>query len=237
MITRIGSDNLLMAYSHVAHDCVLGDRIVLANGVQLGGHVQVEDYAVIGALAGIHQFVRVGESAIVGAGSMVSQDVPPFCNATGDRARLIGLNSVGSRRRGLEAALPALKRAFACSSARAAQRLGDRAAAGRTPRRPEVERLLFSSSAPSAVSSCSRLAGWPRGVGARGAGAVMVARGLIAATDGFRPLARRGAGDLSRRRRARGETEPDLAITSLLTWIPSGARGDASRSEPDVAAR
>ena len=112
MITRIGSDNLLMAYSHVAHDCMLGDRIVLANGVQLGGHVQVEDYAVIGALAGIHQFVRVGESAIVGAGSMVSQDVPPFCNATGDRARLIGLNSVGIRRRGLEAALPALKRAY-----------------------------------------------------------------------------------------------------------------------------
>ena len=101
MLTRLGHGNLLMNYSHIAHDCVLGDRTIVANGAQLGGHVVIEDCVVIGALSGIHQFVRLGESAIIGAGSMVSQDVPPFCNATGDRARLHGLNSIGLKRRGL----------------------------------------------------------------------------------------------------------------------------------------
>ena len=112
METRVGDDNLLMAYSHVAHDCAVGSNVVLANGVQLGGHVTIEDYAILGALSGIHQFVRIGESAIVGAGSMVSQDVPPYCNATGDRARLIGLNTIGIRRRGLEGSIAALKGAY-----------------------------------------------------------------------------------------------------------------------------
>jgi UDP-N-acetylglucosamine acyltransferase len=113
MVTRIGSGNLLMNYVHVAHDCILGDANILANGVQLGGHVTIESYVVVGALSGVHQFVRLGESAIIGAGSMVSQDVPPFCNATGDRARLHGLNALGLKRRGLspEQTL-ALKRAF-----------------------------------------------------------------------------------------------------------------------------
>jgi UDP-N-acetylglucosamine acyltransferase len=101
-----------MNYAHVAHDCIVGSHNVIANGVQLGGHVQVHDWAVLGALSGIHQFVRIGESAIVGAGSMVSQDVPPFCNATGDRARLHGLNTVGLRRRDLGLAATALKQAY-----------------------------------------------------------------------------------------------------------------------------
>ncbi len=113
MLTRIGNGNLLMNYSHIAHDCLLSDRIIVANGVQLGGHVIIDDGAVLGALAGIHQFVRIGESAIVGAGSMVSQDVPPFCNATGDRATLHGLNSLGLKRRGLsDETIRALKRAY-----------------------------------------------------------------------------------------------------------------------------
>ena len=113
MITRVGSGNLLMNYSHIAHDCILGDRVVVANGVQLGGHVTIEDGVVLGALAGIHQFVRIGESALVGAGSMVSLDVPPFCNATGDRATLHGLNSVGLKRRGFsDETIAALKRAY-----------------------------------------------------------------------------------------------------------------------------
>jgi UDP-N-acetylglucosamine acyltransferase len=113
MLTRIGNGNLLMNYSHIAHDCLLGDHNTVANGVQLGGHVAIEHGAVLGALAGIHQFVRVGESAIVGAGSMVSQDVPPFCNATGDRATLHGLNSVGLKRRGIsDETIHALKRAY-----------------------------------------------------------------------------------------------------------------------------
>jgi UDP-N-acetylglucosamine acyltransferase len=113
MVTRVGNGNLLMNYSHIAHDCILGDRIVVANGVQLGGHVTIEDGAVLGALSGIHQFVRIGESALVGAGSMVSQDVPPFCNATGDRATLHGLNTLGLKRRGFsDSAIAALKRAY-----------------------------------------------------------------------------------------------------------------------------
>jgi UDP-N-acetylglucosamine acyltransferase len=113
METRLGDDNLLMNYVHVAHDCRVGDHNVIANGVQLGGHVTIESFTVLGALSGLHQFVKVGESAIVGAGSMVSQDVPPFCNATGDRARLRGLNTLGLKRRGLSAeAMHALKRAY-----------------------------------------------------------------------------------------------------------------------------
>jgi len=85
---------------HVAHDCLLGHHNILANGAQLGGHCVIEDYVFVGALVGIHQFVKIGESAILGAGAMVSQDVAPFCNATGDRARLHGLNLIGLKRRG-----------------------------------------------------------------------------------------------------------------------------------------
>jgi UDP-N-acetylglucosamine acyltransferase len=99
MVTRVGDQNLLMNYSHIGHDCRLGHHNIVANGAQLAGHVIVEDWVVVGALVGIHQFVRVGESAILGAGAMVSQDVPPFCNATGDRAVLHGLNLVGLKRR------------------------------------------------------------------------------------------------------------------------------------------
>lgn len=113
MLTRVGNRNLLMNYSHVAHDCILGDRNIVANGTQLGGHVTIESGVVIGALCGIHQFARLGESAIIGAGSMVSQDVPPFCNATGDRATLHGLNSLGLKRRGLDAAtIRAIRQAY-----------------------------------------------------------------------------------------------------------------------------
>ncbi|HVM98131.1 MAG TPA: acyl-ACP--UDP-N-acetylglucosamine O-acyltransferase [Candidatus Acidoferrales bacterium] len=113
MITRVGNGNLLMNYTHVAHDCRIGDHNIVANGVQLAGHVTIEDYVVLGALSAIHQFGRVGESAITGAGSMVSQDVPPFCNATGDRATLHGLNSVGLKRRGFSAeTIGKIKRAY-----------------------------------------------------------------------------------------------------------------------------
>jgi UDP-N-acetylglucosamine acyltransferase len=99
MTTRIGDQNLLMNFSHIGHDCLLGSHNIVANGAQLAGHVVIEDYVVVGALVGIHQFVKIGESAILGAGAMLSQDVAPFCNATGDRARLHGLNLVGLKRR------------------------------------------------------------------------------------------------------------------------------------------
>jgi UDP-N-acetylglucosamine acyltransferase len=104
MLTRVGDDCLIMNYAHVAHDCLVGNHVIVANGAQLGGHVTVQDFVVVGALAGIHQFVKIGESAILGAGAMVSLDVAPFCNATGDRATLHGLNLLGLRRRQLSAA-------------------------------------------------------------------------------------------------------------------------------------
>jgi UDP-N-acetylglucosamine acyltransferase len=100
MVTRVGDGNLLMMYCHIAHDCILGSHNIIANGATLGGHVVIEDYVIVGGLVGIHQFTKIGRGAILGAGSMVSKDVPPYCNATGDRARLHGLNLEGLKRRG-----------------------------------------------------------------------------------------------------------------------------------------
>ncbi len=101
-ITTVGSDNFIMAYVHIAHDCLIGNHIVMANAATLGGHVRVEDYAVIGGLTGVHQFVRIGAYSMVGACSAVSLDVPPFVSAVGNRAELFGLNIVGLRRQGFD---------------------------------------------------------------------------------------------------------------------------------------
>ena len=101
-VTRVGSDCLLMAYSHVAHDCQLGDRVVISNAVEMAGHVLIEDWAVIGGLTAIHQFVRIGRHAIVGGATALRKDVPPFVKAAGNPASLFGLNSVGLQRRGFD---------------------------------------------------------------------------------------------------------------------------------------
>ncbi|MEW6490229.1 MAG: acyl-ACP--UDP-N-acetylglucosamine O-acyltransferase [Thermodesulfobacteriota bacterium] len=101
-VTRVGSDCLLMAYSHVAHDCLLGNRVILANAATLAGHVTVEDFAGIGGLTAVHQFVRIGEQAYVGGCSAVVMDIPPFCTASGNRAKLFGLNLEGLKRRGFD---------------------------------------------------------------------------------------------------------------------------------------
>ena len=98
--TIIGSRNLFMAYTHIAHDCVIGDEVILANATQLAGHVTIESRAVLGSMSAVHQFCRVGELAMVGANAMVAADLAPFCLAQGDRATLRGLNLVGLKRRG-----------------------------------------------------------------------------------------------------------------------------------------
>jgi UDP-N-acetylglucosamine acyltransferase len=97
-VTRIGNKNLFMAYSHVAHDCLVGDGCVFANGATLGGHVEVGDNAILGGLSGVHQFSRIGKHAFLAGGAMVTMDIPPYCTAQGDRAELVGLNTVGLRR-------------------------------------------------------------------------------------------------------------------------------------------
>lgn len=110
--TRIGDGCLLMAYVHVAHDCTLGSGVIMANAATLAGHVAVGRHVVFGGLAAVAQFVRVGEGAMIAAGAMVENDVPPYVVAAGDRARVRGLNRVGLKRRGIEApALAALKAA------------------------------------------------------------------------------------------------------------------------------
>jgi len=96
--TVIGNNNLLMAYVHVAHDCILGNNLVLANAVTLAGHIEIEDYAILGGLVGIHQFVRIGRNAFVAGLSAVTQDIPPYVLAFGNRAQLYGLNREGLRR-------------------------------------------------------------------------------------------------------------------------------------------
>jgi UDP-N-acetylglucosamine acyltransferase len=114
LVTSIGSDNLLMAYTHVAHDVHIGGRTVLANAVTLGGHVTVGDWAIIGASTGVHQFCRVGRHAIVGGYSVVTQDVLPFSNTVSQRdIKVFGANRVGLERRGFETAVvEALQTAF-----------------------------------------------------------------------------------------------------------------------------
>jgi len=98
--TTIGDHNLVMAYCHVAHDCMVGNHVVMGNLATLAGHVQIHDHAIIGGMSAVHQFTRVGSYAIVGGGSMVSLDIVPYARASGDRARLFGVNTVGLRRAG-----------------------------------------------------------------------------------------------------------------------------------------
>ncbi len=111
--TRLGDGCLLMANSHVAHDCQLGSHIILANSTGIAGHVHLADRVITSGMVGVHQFVRVGRLAMLSGGAMVPLDVPPFCTAQGERARLVGLNVVGMRRAGMKREeMAAVKRAF-----------------------------------------------------------------------------------------------------------------------------
>jgi UDP-N-acetylglucosamine acyltransferase len=111
--TVLGSNNFIMAYSHIAHDCKIGNQVIMANNSTLAGHILVEDFAIVGGLVAIHQFARVGCYSIIGGASGIPQDIPPYTIAAGNRARLYGLNLVGLRRHKFpEATVSALKQAY-----------------------------------------------------------------------------------------------------------------------------
>lgn len=112
-VTRVGADCLLMVGTHVAHDCQVGDRVIMANGAVLAGHVQVGDTVFIGGGSAVHQFVRIGRQSVIGGVTGVERDVIPFGSVMGNRARLIGLNLIGLKRRGFaRAQIHALRAAF-----------------------------------------------------------------------------------------------------------------------------
>ena len=112
-LTQIGEECLLMAYTHIAHDCKIGQNVTMANNATLAGHITIGDYATIGGLVAIHQFVRIGDYAFVGGKSAVVKDIPPYVIAAGDRAKLHGLNLVGLKRHEMSPeTISALKKAY-----------------------------------------------------------------------------------------------------------------------------
>lgn len=112
-VTRIGSDNWVMAYVHVAHDCVVGDHTILANSTNLAGHVEIGDWVILGGYTGVHQFCKIGAHAMTGVGTVVLHDIPPFVMASGNAAAAHGMNTEGLRRRGFPPeSINALRRAY-----------------------------------------------------------------------------------------------------------------------------
>ncbi|MDR2012196.1 MAG: acyl-ACP--UDP-N-acetylglucosamine O-acyltransferase [Rhodanobacter sp.] len=112
-VTRIGDDNWIMAYVHIAHDCAIGNHCVFANNATLAGHVQIGDHAILGGFSGIHQFCKIGAHAFAGMGSLINGDVPPFVVVAGPYAKPRGINSEGLKRRGFDAQrIAAIKRAY-----------------------------------------------------------------------------------------------------------------------------
>jgi len=112
-VTRLGSDNWMMAYAHLAHDCQVGNHTIFANSAQIAGHVHVGDHAVLGGMTGVHQFVHIGAHSITGAGTILLQDLPPYVTAAGNPAKPHGINAEGLKRRNFSAdAIAAIKRAY-----------------------------------------------------------------------------------------------------------------------------
>ena len=103
METTIGDNNLLMAYVHIAHDCIVGNHCILANVATLAGHITIEDYAIVGGMVAVHQFVNIGAHSMISGGSLVRKDVPPFVKAAREPVSYVGINSIGLRRRGFSA--------------------------------------------------------------------------------------------------------------------------------------
>ncbi len=112
-VTIMGDHNLIMAYSHIAHNCKLGNHVIMVNAANLAGHIHVEDYAIIGGLTGVHQFTRIGAHCIIGGASAIAKDVAPYLLVSGNRAKPHGLNLIGLKRRGFtESTIRALKDAY-----------------------------------------------------------------------------------------------------------------------------
>ncbi|GAA5136529.1 acyl-ACP--UDP-N-acetylglucosamine O-acyltransferase [Thalassotalea piscium] len=112
-ITSIGSNNLFMAYTHVAHDCVVGDHCIMANNASIAGHVHVGDHVILGGMSGVHQFCHIGAHSFIAANSLVLKDVPPYIMAAGDSAKPYGLNSEGLKRRGFSTeVISSIKKAY-----------------------------------------------------------------------------------------------------------------------------
>ena len=112
-VTRVGNDNLFMAYTHVAHDCRIGDHVIMANAASLGGHVQIQDWAILGGFTIVHQFCRIGAHSFCAMGSALSKDLPPYITVGGQPAAPHGINSEGLRRRGFSPpTIAAIKRAY-----------------------------------------------------------------------------------------------------------------------------
>jgi UDP-N-acetylglucosamine acyltransferase len=112
-ITRIGNDNWIMAYVHIAHDCQVGNNTIFASNAQIAGHVHVEDWAILGGMSGVHQFVRIGQHAMLGGASALVQDIPPFVMAAGEKASPHGVNVEGLKRRGFTSeTIAALRQAY-----------------------------------------------------------------------------------------------------------------------------
>lgn len=111
--TRIGNNNLFMAYTHVAHDCIVGNQVVFSNAASIAGHVEVGDHAILGGFSSAHQFIQIGRHCFSGLGSVITNDVPPFTTIAGNRARVVGINKEGLSRRGFSAeVLKALHKSF-----------------------------------------------------------------------------------------------------------------------------
>jgi UDP-N-acetylglucosamine acyltransferase len=143
-ITRIGDDNWFMAYSHVAHDCVVGSHTIFANNAHVAGHCHVGDWVILGGFTGVHQFVRIGAHAMTGGGTILFQDLPPYVTAVGNPAKTYGINSEGLKRRGFsEAAIAAIKRAYRTLYREGLSLAEARAAlAAAAPAAPELDALL-----------------------------------------------------------------------------------------------
>lgn len=162
-VTKIGSDNLIMAGAHVGHDCLVGSHCVLANYTGLAGHVVVEDYAILGGQTGVHQFVRVGAHVMTSGGSKIGQDVPPFTIAQGYPARLRGINLVGLRRRGYsDQTVRLLRKAYRSLFMKDVPRFEDALAAAREEfgaSREVMQMVEFIEAAQRSDRNCMRHGG------------------------------------------------------------------------------